>query len=161
MVIWVKPELNTKLTSYCISVTCISSLFSIHTINCNPVGLVIHILTQIYFFIIKAAVGKQEISIQTIASNAIVKIFWRIGNWIDNVIPVCPKAESRPHSHNTGSDRQLKCSGRLGHSLPRSKDVEESPRVLRCNFPNSEFLTNVLALLHAVFGSLFKLLAPS
>ena len=40
--------------------------------------LAIHILTQIYFFIkIKAAVGKQAISLQTIASNAIVKIFWR------------------------------------------------------------------------------------
>ena len=40
--------------------------------------LAIHILTQIYFFIkIKAAVGKQAISLQTIASNAIVNIFWR------------------------------------------------------------------------------------
>ena len=38
--------------------------------------LAIHILTQIYFFIkIKAAAGKQAIRIQTIASNAIVKIF--------------------------------------------------------------------------------------
>ena len=36
----------------------------------------IHILTQIYFFVkIKAAVGKQAISIQTIASNEILKIF--------------------------------------------------------------------------------------
>ena len=40
--------------------------------------LALHILTEIYLFIkIKAAVGKQAISIQTIASNAIVKMFWR------------------------------------------------------------------------------------
>ena len=39
-------------------------LFSIHTINRNLDGLVIHIQTQIYFFIkIKTAVGKQAISI--------------------------------------------------------------------------------------------------
>ena len=67
----------------------------------------------------------------------------------------------RTHSHTTGSDRQLKRSCRLGHSLPRSKDDDESWRVLRFNFPNSEFLTNVLASLHAVFGAFFKLLAPS
>ena len=71
-------------------------LFSIHTINRKPDELVIHILTQLYFFIkIKAAVGKQGISNaykQTIASNVKVKIYWRIGDWIVNVILACRKA---------------------------------------------------------------------
>ena len=46
-------------------------------------------------------------------------------------------------------------------SFPRSKDAKDSWIVLQRFSQNSEFLTNVLASLRAVFGALFKLLAPS
>ena len=64
----------------------------------------------------------------------------------------------RTHSHTTGSDSQLKHSCRLGHSLFRE---QRHRRELKSSsvFPNFEFLTNVLASIHALFGALFKILA--